>query len=895
MWGITISRKYYIAIILFTLFELLFADPNYQDIKKDLFKISDSDLSRNILANIFGNINVGGVNLLDIKRYSSNFQLAPIIKIFNYGILLFASSYISYSLIISALNYSQHGGPMEAEKHSSWLPARMIMGSIMLIPNASGYTIVQAIVMSVVLSGVGLADFIWGKVVQQVSQHGVVPGGANAVNNYHKILIELYRQGSYSGDAATTGSVIGLNDIRAISTCVSAYKYLAKINDEDKIFGIWTGAECDEGNGFCVGSLDNKTLCGSYKFRSDNAAINQAFVSAISNDITYVDGMFNLPGSVCTGFSCKAEDSAGVSFIALQANSFSSILKQLVKMPQPKDLPSSNSWADNSMKLGWISAAEQYRHFVVRKDARPAEYDISKVSSFLPVVGRTGYNLNNEDLLPLKNLGNIIVANNRQFNSALKMAESQNNQVENNNDIPINYDDPLIKILNYVAVKADSVFLGVKDEMFDASNTIFSIETNLRVLADISLTIARDNALVMIARIFGDTLGINLVDGGWYKPGIMPDKQPVLFRHLCKGGLKQPGCLKADNSGIIGAVINYEAGKRVDPMQTISDFGLSMLYTSLGYFVNTSEGLYKISLKLLTPYTIASGTLTAVIGLVSGIPYLGSAVKAMQNQAGKVFQILLNVDIKSMTAYLPFTGTIAGLFFIAGVLISVYIPFIPYAVFLFCVIGWVISVIESMLAAPLIALGVTHPQGHDLLGKSEQSVILLLGIFVRPAAILIGFVISIFLMYIAWTLLNIGYMVSFASYLSVIPTYNSFMLSAFVYMSLILLYVYILIGITNQVFGLTYHVPEKLMRWIGLSPEVVGVSQMLGQFQQGMQAGVSQVTEGGKRSLTNAPRLDPDLNLSGMTKPISKKAYAKTKKLFKSAYKKMTSKKHGSG
>ena len=33
-----------------------------------------------------------------------------------------------------------------------------------------------------------------------------------------------------------------------------------------------------------------------------------------------------------------------------------------------------------------------------------------------------------------------------------------------------------------------------------------------------------------------------------------------------------------------------------------------------------------------------------------------------------------------------------------------------------------------------------HPRGHDLMGQAEKSLMLMVGVFIRPAAIVIGFV-----------------------------------------------------------------------------------------------------------------------------------------------------------
>ena len=54
-----------------------------------------------------------------------------------------------------------------------------------------------------------------------------------------------------------------------------------------------------------------------------------------------------------------------------------------------------------------------------------------------------------------------------------------------------------------------------------------------------------------------------------------------------------------------------------------------------------------------------------------------------------------------------------------------------------------------MLAAPLVAFGLTHPEGHDFLGEAKQGAILLLGVFLRPVLMVIGLIAGMILSYVA--------------------------------------------------------------------------------------------------------------------------------------------------
>jgi defect in organelle trafficking protein DotA len=107
----------------------------------------------------------------------------------------------------------------------------------------------------------------------------------------------------------------------------------------------------------------------------------------------------------------------------------------------------------------------------------------------------------------------------------------------------------------------------------------------------------------------------------------------------------------------------------------------------------------------------------------------------------------------------------AAMFLTVGVLCGFMVPLYPFMVFVFAVIGWLVAVVESLVAMPLVALGITHPEGHDLLGKAEQALMLILSVFLRPALMVIGLISGMILSYVALRFL--------------IWTYSSFLLDLF--------------------------------------------------------------------------------------------------------------------
>ena len=65
-----------------------------------------------------------------------------------------------------------------------------------------------------------------------------------------------------------------------------------------------------------------------------------------------------------------------------------------------------------------------------------------------------------------------------------------------------------------------------------------------------------------------------------------------------------------------------------------------------------------------------------------------------------------------------------------------------------------------LVALPLAALGVTHPEGHDFLGKAEVALMLTLSACLRPVLMVLGYVAGIILSYIGFSAVNYMFSIS---------------------------------------------------------------------------------------------------------------------------------------
>lgn len=162
-----------------------------------------------------------------------------------------------------------------------------------------------------------------------------------------------------------------------------------------------------------------------------------------------------------------------------------------------------------------------------------------------------------------------------------------------------------------------------------------------------------------------------------------------------------------------------------------------------------------------------------------------------------------------------------------GVLLGLYIPMIPYLVFTFGALAWMIMVIEAIVAAPIVSLGLVTPSGENL-GKASPAVLLIANIFMRPSLMVIGMVIAARLLDVSVQMLNFGF-----NYFMVTIGAGSY--GFFASIALLIVYGGIVIALAHECFTLIHVLPDKVNRWIGGHAEQSNVAKQMGEMQKTVQ------------------------------------------------------------
>jgi conjugal transfer/type IV secretion protein DotA/TraY len=372
--------------------------------------------------------------------------------------------------------------------------------------------------------------------------------------------------------------------------------------------------------------------------------------------------------------------------------------------------------------------------------------------------------------------------------------------------------------------------------------------------------------IALVTQVVGKVLGFNPYNAnGNLKPkdlfayDIVSNSLPSTTsqcKNNCRSLADCKGCLTDEGWGLLGAIYaeNYpEEATQTDPISGLKEVGKDALIFSIGYITHTIENVYR-NLKN-TAVGAASWLITSagVFSAIASLLQTGTGQMAVFGftAINMIISILTTIHKTLLMAWMPVAATVAAIFMTIGIILYMYIPFLPFLLFFSGVISWVIAVVEAMVAAPMIAMGITHPKGADFLGKAEQSAMLLLAVFIRPAAIIIGFILAISLSYVAMRLLNISFAVLFIQAFDAIEG-NSAGSKLLGGTSLMIVYTYCCIAILSQTFSLIYQIPDKIMRWIGMPQDQTSSSAM--EMVRGAKTGVSDISGGAASAAGDSAR-----------------------------------------
>lgn len=386
---------------------------------------------------------------------------------------------------------------------------------------------------------------------------------------------------------------------------------------------------------------------------------------------------------------------------------------------------------------------------------------------------------------------------------------------------------------------------------------------------DVYVGFNQRNLFVLLNKVMSDITGIRYFSNMSQKSydGLNHNKE-IDAINKCKIG-DTTGCfcqvvtdpkLVTQGRGIMGSYQGHmtASGQVIpsDPMMIIRNMGIDIFTHGIDTITQSIHDQLDTTITLAGEYFGLSALITSSFAPV--IIYMGSfptvsTVIALTSTAIKVFSSVFTFfqlwDFQQMQMYRGALSTFTSIIPVTGFLLGVYIPFIPTFYYVFSVLGWFIAVIEAMVAAPIIALGMTYPKGHDLLGASEQGLILLLQLFCRPVSIVFGLMAGMLVSSVIFQMLNymmIGFLAGYAASFSALSGDSTGVLVGIALV--VLVYMYIAVVLMSNSYSLIYRLPDRVLRWIGAPMDPQGVAEMVNEVRRGATDALSKGMQSGARS-----------------------------------------------
>ncbi|MFW5930790.1 MAG: DotA/TraY family protein [Desulfosalsimonas sp.] len=204
------------------------------------------------------------------------------------------------------------------------------------------------------------------------------------------------------------------------------------------------------------------------------------------------------------------------------------------------------------------------------------------------------------------------------------------------------------------------------------------------------------------------------------------------------------------------------------------------------------------------------GTIAALTGILLGgdaasnIPWIGEAISSVLN--GSAARVVTTVML----------FTIAPLFLL-GFTLAYYLPSVPFIIWMISLFGWIIMVLEAMVAAPIWAAMHASPDGEGIAGdKGAQGYVIFAQILLRPVLMVVGFFFAMLMMHV------ISYAGDMFSIFFHGLSSNENFAGPITMVAGIFLGSVIIVILTHKSFHLVFILPDRIADWMG----GVGVSKM---------------------------------------------------------------------
>ena len=214
---------------------------------------------------------------------------------------------------------------------------------------------------------------------------------------------------------------------------------------------------------------------------------------------------------------------------------------------------------------------------------------------------------------------------------------------------------------------------------------------------------------------------------------------------------------------------------------------------------------------------VVAGTLSSVKGVGTGLD--------LDKVVTPIWDWVIEVPVKQLAMMATYIEPMAFYF-------GVFLPSLPYVIFMTVVVGWILAVLQSLIAAPLWAVMHMTPD-RTFVGSQSQGYLLLLSLFARPALAVVGLFAAMLVSDPIIDFIAKGFFAMRGAVVTstgTVGAISSFLSFAWWFM----VFGLTLLPVLYMTFGLPQILPDHVLRWIGAGVSDLGETQAVGQMRSGM-------------------------------------------------------------
>lgn len=732
-----------------------------------------TDVTVNILETVFGPV----IGTLTRGEDPSNVDgvasvIATMMGYFNSGILTVAALILAFVTVVGVINTANDGEAFGKNWSSLWTPVRIVTGAAVLLPTGAGYSFIQIFVMMISLWAIGFANGAFKIGVE----HGILGGSLQNVSK---------QMGLGKGDGANTGPApnqdFPLYNMRQLASSYTSSAYCAKAVNSVYKKGVVSGIKPPDVSLAKGGKPDRSIADGdtkivhTYEFKDRNAIGALGGGKAICGTIQLYEYKYVAP-----------------TYVADSGRALSLVLDDKARNANSMAISKMRDAALKSKLVAIKTMMAEIDQWVKQDWPEDINQDWSKVS-----VGDFNRIVDNAQANMMSDLSNKM-----KNDSGLK-------------DLMTKFTEDITGDGWAMAGGFYQRLGGIRDEMREIYSETPGVLTQpaLGWLPDDAKGNLVRQSLTMAASVSRKALeNDNLTSksaGSSDVAGIIPDDLDDI--DIDQMGSRGNKVMNGLIGNLLESVTNTAIGAdgNVDALARIKATGDTLAVAHSRIFL-ISNGLKK-----------AAGAIKTAVGVASGVPFAGTSA---QNATEAIMWLLEALILEPLSQIIPWLDLLAGYF-------GVFLPSLPYAIFIIAVIGWILSVVQTVFAAPLWAVMHMTPE-RSFVGSQTQGYLMFLSLFTRPVLIVVALFAALLLanpiiLYVSkafWAMRtanvssseSLGWLVQFLTW-----------------KNWLIMYGLVLLPVVYMIFGLTQALPDAILTWIGAGIKPLGETQATSEMRAG--------------------------------------------------------------